>query len=110
VDNHIGKGERNRNGADSAKAVKMGADNEADLAEAVILLRNHPQWAIWRPVGGERWAAIRPASSRPPAPELPTIWVHADTASGLARLMQACDEQVSGHYCCCEQPDAESNY
>ena len=78
---------------------------EADLAEAVILLRDHPQWAIWLPASGGDWTAIRPASSRPPSPELPTIWVHADTASELAELMQAADEQVSGrsdpHYESC---------
>jgi hypothetical protein len=69
---------------------------EEDLAEANALLRNHPRWAIWLPVGSGDWAAIRPASSRPPSPELPTIWVHADTASELARLMRLADEQVSG--------------
>jgi hypothetical protein len=69
---------------------------EGDLAEANALLRNHPRWAIWLPVGSNDWAAIRPASSRPPSPELPTIWVHADTASELARLMRLADEQVSG--------------
>jgi hypothetical protein len=66
------------------------------IAEAIVLMRNHPQWAIWLPASGSDWAAIRPASSRPPAPELPTIWVHAGTARDLARLMQAADEQISG--------------
>jgi hypothetical protein len=69
---------------------------EEDLAEANALLRDHPRWAIWLPVGSGDWAAIRPASSRPPSPELPTIWVHADTASELSRLMQVADDQVSG--------------
>jgi hypothetical protein len=69
---------------------------EGELAEANALLRNHPRWAIWLPLGSGDWAAIRPASSRPPSPELPTIWVHADTASELARLMQVADEQISG--------------
>ena len=54
------------------------------LAEAIILMRDHPQWAIWLPAKGRDWIAIRPATSRPPTPELPTIWVHAATASELA--------------------------
>jgi hypothetical protein len=77
---------------------------EEDLAEANALLRDHPRWAIWLPVGGGDWAAIRPASSRPPSPGLPTIWVHADTASELSRLMYAADEQISGR----GGPDHES--
>jgi hypothetical protein len=76
------------------------------IAEAIVLMRNHPQWAIWLPASGSDWAAIRPASSRPPAPELPTIWVHAGTARDLARLMQAADEQVSGR----GQTDHESRH
>jgi hypothetical protein len=83
-------------GTECASAARLTAEEDADLSEAVILLRAHPQWAIWRPASGSDWTAIRPASSRPPAPELPTIWVHADTADELARLMQAADEQISG--------------
>src|SRR5450759_64404 len=67
---------------------------QAELFEATILIRDHPQWAIWRPARGSDWTAVRPASSRPPAPELPTIWVHAGTARELARLMRAADEQL----------------
>jgi hypothetical protein len=77
---------------------------QEDLAEANALLRAHPRWAIWLPVGNGDWAAIRPASSRPPTPELPTIWVHADTASELSRLMCAADDQISGR----GGPDHES--
>jgi hypothetical protein len=84
--------------AEGAGAAQVAADEEATLAEAVILLRDHPHWAIWRPVSGSNWTAIRPASSGPPAPELPTMWVHAYTASELARLMRACDEHVSGRH------------
>ena len=86
------------NGAhpEGARAVRVTPEEEAVLAEATILLRDHPQWAIWLPVSRRDWIAIRPASSRPPAPELPTIWVHAETASELANLMKAADEQVSG--------------
>jgi len=79
-----------------ARVVRVTSEEEAVLAEATILLRDHPQWAIWLPASGGDWTAIRPASSRPPSPELPTIWVHADTASELARLMRSTDEQVSG--------------
>jgi hypothetical protein len=81
---------------EGARAVRVTPGEEAVLAEAIILLRDHPQWAIWLPASGGDWIAIRPASSRPPTPELPTIWVHADTASELARLMRSTDEQVSG--------------
>jgi hypothetical protein len=89
---------------EGARAVRVTPEEEAVLAEAIILLRDHPQWAIWLPASRRDWTAIRPASSRPPAPELPTIWVHAETASELANLMQAADEQVSGS----EGPDYES--
>lgn len=82
--------------AEGAGIAQVAVEEEASLAEAIILLRDHPQWAIWRPANGSNWTAIRPASSRPPAPELPTMWVHAYTAGELARLMRACDEQVSG--------------
>jgi hypothetical protein len=81
---------------EGARAVRVTPEEEAVLAEAIILLRDHPQWAIWLPASGGAWTAIRPASSRPPSPELPTIWVHADTAGELARLMRSTDEQVSG--------------
>jgi hypothetical protein len=81
---------------EGARAVRVTPEEEAVLAEAIILLRDHPHWAIWLPASGADWNAIRPASSRPPSPELPTIWVHADTASELARLMRSTDGQVSG--------------
>jgi len=96
VADHTEEGGRNSVDAEGAGAAQVAVEEEASLAEAVILLRDHPQWAIWRPASGSNWAAIRPASSRPPAPELPTMWVHAHAASELARLMRACDEQVSG--------------
>jgi hypothetical protein len=82
--------------AESVDGVPVTPEEETALAEAVILMRDHPRWAIWRPAGGEKWAAIRPASSQPPAPDLPTIWIQASTASELADLMHAGDEQISG--------------
>jgi hypothetical protein len=81
--------------AESVIGVPVTPEEGTALAEAVILMRDHPRWAIWRPAGGENWAAIRPASSRPPTPELPTIWIQASTANELADLMQAGDEQIS---------------
>ena len=90
------EGEGSRVNADSARAVSVTTVEEGVLTEAVILLRDHPQWAIWLPASGGDWTAIRPASSRPPSPELPTIWIYADTASELAQLMRSADEQVSG--------------
>jgi hypothetical protein len=79
-----------------APAAPFAPKEGTALAEAVILMRDHPQWAIWLPVRGGDWTAIRPATSRSPAPELPTIWVHAATARELADLMHAGDEQVLG--------------
>lgn len=64
--------------------------------EAVALLAEHPSWAIWLPVGGRDWTAVRPASSRPPGPDLPLLWAQASTAAGLARKMRALDEQAAG--------------
>jgi hypothetical protein len=87
-----------------APAAPFAPKEGTALAEAVILMRDHPQWAIWLPVRGGDWTAIRPATSRPPAPELPTIWIHAGSASELARLMQAGDEQLSGR----DVPDPNS--
>jgi hypothetical protein len=90
--------ERAGNGLDAKGAgeAQANAGHKAALAEVVILLRDYPQWAIWLPASGGDWTAIRPASSLPPSPELPTIWVRAATASKLARLMRAGDEQLSG--------------
>jgi len=101
---HAEEGGTIRVDAEGGGATSVTSQEEAAIGEAVILLRDFPQWAIWLPTGGRDWAAIRPACSRPPAPELPTIWVHAGTASELVRLMQAADEQVSG----CGQTDHES--
>jgi hypothetical protein len=96
MDQDVGGAEKSTDPEVAAEA-QVTAKEEVDLSEAVILLRAHPQWAIWRPSSGSDWTAIRPASSRLPAPELPTIWVHADTPAELARLMQASDEQISGY-------------
>jgi hypothetical protein len=70
--------------------------DEARIADAAGLLRDHPRWAVWLPASDGNWTGIRPASSRPPAPELPMVWVRARTPDELARLMRAADEQVAG--------------
>lgn len=64
------------------------------LAEAVILLREHPSWAVWMPTGRRDWTAARPASSRSPGPDLPMIWVHAETSAELANRMHSADAQL----------------
>jgi len=94
--------------AEGTGATSATPDEEEAFANAATLLRRYPHWAIWLPASGRAWTAVRPASSRPPAPELPMMWVNAGTASELDRLMQAVDEQVSasgpGH----GWPDQES--
>ena len=74
---------------------RLGAGNFRVLAEAAILLRDHPRWAVWLPASDHDWTAVRPASSRPPGPEVPMLWVHAGTAGELARMMRAADAQLS---------------
>lgn len=64
------------------------------LAETVMLLRDHPLWAIWMPADRGDWAAARPASSRPPGPDQPLVWVHAAAPGELANLMRAADTQL----------------
>jgi hypothetical protein len=75
---------------------RVGAHGIRVLAEVAVLLYAHPRWAIWLPVGGREWTAVRPAGSIPPGPEVPTIWVHAETAGQMAVLMQRADAQLSG--------------
>jgi hypothetical protein len=64
------------------------------FTETVALLREHPLWAVWMPAGHHDWTAARPASSRPPGPDLPMVWVHAATPTELADLMRAADTQL----------------
>ena len=74
-----------------------GLDPEARqaLREVVVLHREVPAWAVWLPHGGRPWTAVRPASSRAPGPDLPTIWVHAATAEELTERMQRADAQLT---------------
>jgi hypothetical protein len=66
------------------------------VAEFVALHRDHPLWAVWMPSGGRGWVAVRPASSRPPGPEQPMVWVSAVSATELADLMDATDAGIAG--------------
>jgi len=77
---------------------QSGVTDALTLAEAVALYRDHPRWAVWLPAVGGGWAAVRPAGSRPPAPEVPMLWVHADSADELGARMRQADAGLSpGH-------------
>jgi hypothetical protein len=71
------------------------ATGPREIAEAVALLRDHPRWAVWLPGEDGEWVAVRSASSRPPAPEVPLIWVRAVTAAELASRMDRADAALS---------------
>ena len=71
-----------------------GVTDALTLAEVVVLYRDHPRWSIWMPVAGGEWAAVRPAGSRPPGPEVPMLWVHAGTAADLGGRMSRADERL----------------
>lgn len=61
-------------------------------AEAAILLHEHPAWAVWLPHDDRgEWTAARAASSRPPGPAVPLLWLRAGSADELARMMRAAD-------------------
>jgi hypothetical protein len=72
----------------------LGTRGVRVLVEAAILLRAHPHWAVWAPTEDRGWTAVRPASSRPPSPDLPMVWVQAGTAGELAGMMRAADDQL----------------
>jgi hypothetical protein len=80
---------------DAAATAPDESDAAKSVSDAAGLLRVHPHWAVWLPGSGGRWTAVRPLTSRPPGPELPMLWVHADTSSELGRLMRDADEQIS---------------
>jgi hypothetical protein len=52
---------------------RLGARDIRVLAEAVVLLRAHPHWAVWLPADGGGWTAVRPAGWMPPGPEVPAV-------------------------------------
>jgi hypothetical protein len=64
----------------------MDADT---LAAIVTLHQEHPRWAVWPPLSpGGQWTAVRVAGSRPPGPESPLLWVHAESAGQLGQRMR----------------------
>jgi len=74
---------------------QLGAPHSRALAEIVWLHLDHPQWAVWLPVDGRDWTAVRSAGSRPPGPEMPLLWVHATTAAQLDVRMRSADSGLS---------------
>lgn len=73
----------------------LDSPDELAVVIAVQLTALHlsfPAWGIWPPANGQ-WTAIRPASTRPPAPDLPMIWLQAATPAQLAAMMRAADQQ-----------------
>jgi len=70
---------------------QFGSANAQAVAEVVSLYLDHPLWAMWAPVAGRGWVAVRPAGSRPPAPEVPMVWVAAETAVELGARMRVAD-------------------
>ena len=83
--------------ASAVRAVleQHGLTDALALAEVVVLYRDHPRWAIWMPVADGEWAAVRPAGSRPPGPEVPMLWVHAGTVADLGGRMSRADARLS---------------
>jgi len=73
----------------------LDAETSQVIGPAIALYREFPAWAVWLPHGGRPWAAVRPASARAPGPDLPMIWVHADTAAELAARMRGADAQLT---------------
>jgi hypothetical protein len=65
------------------------------LTEFIVLHRDFPAWAIWLPYQGRSWTAVRPASARPPGPDLPMAWVSAATSAELSDRMRGVDTQLT---------------
>ena len=73
----------------------LDTEDRRAVTELIVLHRQFLAWAVWLPHQGCPWTALRPASARVPAPDLPMIWVHATTAADLADRMRAADDQLS---------------
>jgi hypothetical protein len=73
----------------------LGLADPLTLAEVALLHRDHARWAVWVPAAGGEWAAVRPAGSRPPGPEVPMLWVCAATAAELGGRMSRADAGLS---------------
>jgi hypothetical protein len=74
---------------------QLGGGDGGHLDQMYLLVRAFPRWAIWQPVGSGEWTAVRSASSRPPDPELPMVWVQAANAGELADRMWRAETQVA---------------
>jgi hypothetical protein len=74
---------------------QLGLADPLTLAEVALLHRDHPRWAAWVPAPGGEWAAVRPAGSRPPGPDVPMLWVFAATAAELGERMSRADAGLS---------------
>ena len=74
---------------------RLGLADPLALAEVALLHRDYPLWAVWVPAAGGEWAAVRPAGSRPPGPEVPMLWVSAATAAELSGRMSRADAGLS---------------
>jgi hypothetical protein len=74
----------------------LGAEATQAIGEVIALYGEFPAWAVWLPYQGRAWAAVRPASPRPPGPDLPMVWIHAATSVELADRMRAVDAQLAG--------------
>ena len=75
---------------------RLGARGLRAVAEAGVLLYEHPRWAVWLPTVGGEWVAVRPAGARAPGKEMPMVWVRAGTAGELAAQMARADGALSG--------------
>jgi hypothetical protein len=73
----------------------LGPEDRHAISQVIALHREFPAWAVWLPHGGSPWTAVRPASARAPGPDLPMIWVHADTAAELAARLRGADAQLA---------------
>lgn len=79
---------------------QFGSANAQALAEVASLHLRYPLWAVWLPAGGRDWVAVRPAGSRPPGPEVPMVWVAAETAAELSARMCLVDTGFIPGYGC----------
>jgi hypothetical protein len=68
-----------------------GTDPET-LAAITALYREHSRWGIWPPLTPSgQWTAVRAAGSRAPGPQMPLLWVTADTSVELSAKMHHAD-------------------
>jgi hypothetical protein len=74
---------------------RLGVTGALVLVQVAYLLRTYPRWAVWLPATDGEWTAVRPAGSRLPGPEMTMLWLKAETARELARMMRRADAQLS---------------